>query len=63
MHYQIAQNMKIPTVLVTDILETYFTKGIASIIEKRMNKSMHMKLLENCELVILPERWRLMKTT
>ena len=50
----IAQNMKIPTVLVTDILETHFTKGIASIIERKMNKSMH-KIIKNCEVVILPE--------
>ena len=33
--------MNIPTILITDILETHFTKGIASIIEKKMNKSMN----------------------
>ena len=50
----VAQKMKIPTVLVTDILETHFTKGLASFIEKKMNKSMR-EIIEKCELVILPE--------
>jgi len=50
----IAQDKKIPTVLITDILETRFTKGLASIIEKRMNKSMQ-KMIKNCNLVLLPE--------
>lgn len=31
----VAQNMKIPTVLITDVLETHFTKGLASFIEKK----------------------------
>lgn len=50
----VAQKMKIPTVLVTDILETHFTKGLASFVEKKMNKSMS-EIIEKCELVILPE--------
>ena len=50
----IAQNTKIPTVLITDILETHFTKGIASIIEKKMNKSMN-EIIKKCDLVIIPE--------
>jgi len=50
----IAQNKKIPTVLITDILETRFTKGFASIIEKKMNKSMK-EIINNCNVVILPE--------
>ena len=50
----IAQNMKIPTVLVTDVLETRFTKGLASLIEKKMNKSMH-EIIKKCEIVIIPE--------
>ena len=33
----IAQNMRIPTILITDVLETRFTKGLASFIEKKMN--------------------------
>ena len=50
----VAQKMKIPTILVTDILETHFTKGLASFIEKKMNKSMN-EIIKKCELVILPE--------
>ncbi|MDH3385973.1 MAG: UDP-glucuronosyltransferase [Nitrosopumilus sp.] len=50
----VAQNKKIPTVLITDILETRFTKGFASIIEKKMNKSMK-EIIKNCNVVILPE--------
>ena len=50
----VAQKMKIPTILVTDILETHFTKGLASFIEKKMNKSMS-EIIKKCELVILPE--------
>jgi UDP-N-acetylglucosamine--N-acetylmuramyl-(pentapeptide) pyrophosphoryl-undecaprenol N-acetylglucosamine transferase len=51
----IAQEMKIPTVLITDVLETRFTKGIISLIEKKMNKSMQ-KIINKCEVVILPEK-------
>ena len=50
----VAQNKKIPTVLITDILETRFTKGFASFIEKKMNKSMQ-EIIKNCDVVILPE--------
>ncbi len=50
----IAQNRKIPTVLITDILETHFTKGLASFIEKKMNKSMQ-EVIKKCDVVILPE--------
>jgi len=50
----VAQNKKIPTVLITDILETRFTKGFTSLIEKKMNKSMH-EIIKNCDVVILPE--------
>jgi UDP-N-acetylglucosamine--N-acetylmuramyl-(pentapeptide) pyrophosphoryl-undecaprenol N-acetylglucosamine transferase len=50
----VAQEMKIPTILVTDILETHFTKGLASFIEKKMNKSMK-EIMKKCEIVILPE--------
>ncbi|MCV0392992.1 MAG: UDP-glucuronosyltransferase [Nitrosopumilus sp.] len=49
-----AQHKKIPTVLITDILETRFTKGLASLIEKKMNKSMR-DLIKKCDIVILPE--------
>ena len=50
----VAQKMKTPTVLITDILETRFTKGLVSIIEKKMNKSM-LKIIKKCDIVILPE--------
>lgn len=50
----VAQEKGIKTVLVTDILETNFAKGIGSIVENQMNKSMK-KIIKRCDLVILPE--------
>ncbi len=50
----VAQKMKIPTVLITDVLETHFTKGLVSFIEKKMNKSM-LEIIKKCDIVILPE--------
>jgi UDP-N-acetylglucosamine--N-acetylmuramyl-(pentapeptide) pyrophosphoryl-undecaprenol N-acetylglucosamine transferase len=50
----IAQERKIPTVLITDILQTHFTKGLASFIEKKMNRSMQ-EIVKKCEVVIIPE--------
>jgi UDP-N-acetylglucosamine--N-acetylmuramyl-(pentapeptide) pyrophosphoryl-undecaprenol N-acetylglucosamine transferase len=50
----VAQNIKIPTVLITDVFETHFTKGIASFIEKKMNKSMQ-EIIKKCDVVIFPE--------
>ncbi len=50
----VAQKIKIPTVLVTDVLETRFTKGLVSFIEKKMNKSM-LEIIKKCDIVILPE--------
>src|SRR5574337_586097 len=50
----VAQEMWIKTILVTDILKTNFARGIGSIIERQMNKSMK-KIIEKCDLVILPE--------
>jgi len=50
----IAQKQEIPTVLITDILETRFTKGFSSLIEKKMNRSMQ-KIIQKCDIVILPE--------
>ena len=40
--------------MITDVLETKFTKGIASLIERKMNKSM-MNIIKNCDVVIIPE--------
>ncbi len=50
----VAQNKKIPTVLITDIVQTNFVNGITSFIEKKMNKSMQ-KIMKNCDIVIIPE--------
>ena len=50
----VAQDMKIPTILITDVLETHFTKGLASWVEKKMNKSMQ-QIIKKCDVVIFPE--------
>ena len=50
----IAQEKKLKTVLITDILETKFAKGLGSLIEKKMNQSMR-DIVKKCDVVILPE--------
>ena len=50
----VAQNKKIPTVLITDIVQTNFINGITSFIEKKMNKSMQT-IMKKCDTVIIPE--------
>ena len=50
----VAQDMKIPTILITDVLETHFTKGLASFVERKMNKSMR-QIVKKCDVVIFPE--------
>ena len=50
----VAQNKKIPTVLITDIIQTNFVSGITSFIEKKMNKSMQ-EIMKKCYTVIIPE--------
>lgn len=50
----VAHRRKIPTILITDILQTRFTGGLASIIEKRMNSSMS-RIMQRCDAVIMPE--------
>jgi len=50
----IGQEKKLKTILITDILETRFSRGIGSLIEKKMNRSMK-NIIRNCDLVILPE--------
>ena len=50
----IGQSKKKPTILITDILETRFTKGFASIIERKMNHSMK-EIIKKCDCVIIPE--------
>jgi len=49
-----AQNKKLPTVLITDIVQTNFLTGITSFIEKKMNNSMQ-KIMKQCDVVIIPE--------
>jgi UDP-N-acetylglucosamine--N-acetylmuramyl-(pentapeptide) pyrophosphoryl-undecaprenol N-acetylglucosamine transferase len=41
-------------VLITDVTETHFTTGPASMIEKKMNKSMQ-KMMQACDCVIIPD--------
>ncbi len=50
----IAQQNKIPSILITDILETRFTRGIGALIEKKMNQSMK-NIIQKCDVVIIPE--------
>jgi UDP-N-acetylglucosamine--N-acetylmuramyl-(pentapeptide) pyrophosphoryl-undecaprenol N-acetylglucosamine transferase len=50
----VAQDKKIPTVLITDIIQTNFVSGITSFIEKKMNKSMQ-EIIKKCDFVIIPE--------
>lgn len=50
----VAQGLGIPTVLVTDILESHFTTGLMGMIERRMNRSMQA-MMDRCDAVIIPE--------
>ena len=50
----VAQKIGIKTILVTDILQSNFAKGIGILIEKKMNQAM-IKIIEKCDLVIMPE--------
>jgi len=50
----VAQGKGIKTILVTDILKTNFARGIGSVIENQMNRSMR-NIIKKCDLVILPE--------
>ena len=50
----VAQKIGIKTILVTDILQSNFAKGVGSLIEKKMNQTM-IKIIEKCDLVIMPE--------
>ena len=51
----IAQEKNLPTILITDVLETKFTSGLSSLIEKKMNRSMR-NIMKKCNVVILPEK-------
>src|SRR3990172_7597932 len=50
----VAQEQNLSSVLITDVLETRFTKGIGSIIERKMNRSMK-DIMKKCDVIILPE--------
>ena len=50
----VAQEKKLKTVLITDILETNFARGVGSFIEKKMNKSMKV-IMKRCDVIIMPE--------
>jgi UDP-N-acetylglucosamine--N-acetylmuramyl-(pentapeptide) pyrophosphoryl-undecaprenol N-acetylglucosamine transferase len=49
----IGEKMGRKRVLITDVTETHFTSGPASIIEKKMNRSMQ-KMMQACDCVIIP---------
>ncbi|MEO9294760.1 MAG: glycosyltransferase [Nitrososphaera sp.] len=50
----VAEEMGRKRVLITDIAESHFTKGAASLIEKRMNAAMK-KMMAKCDCVIMPD--------
>jgi len=51
----VAQELGIPNVIITDVLQTNFTKGSLSLIEKKMNKVMR-QMIDNSNLVIIPSK-------
>lgn len=50
----IAEKSARKRVLITDIVETHFTSGFASVVERRMNKIMR-KMIDKCTRVIIPD--------
>src|SRR5581483_7418541 len=50
----VGEEMGRKRVLITDITETHFTTGPASIMEKKMNKEMQ-KMMKRCDCVIIPD--------
>lgn len=50
----VAEEIGRKRVLVTDLLETHFTKGAASVVEKKMNRSMR-DMMDKCGCVIIPD--------
>ncbi|HEY7228191.1 MAG TPA: glycosyltransferase [Nitrososphaeraceae archaeon] len=50
----VAEKKNRKRVLITDLLETHFVKGVFSAIETRMNKSMQ-NMLKKCDRVIIPD--------
>ena len=49
-----AEEMSRRRVIITDVTETRFTTGAASIIEKKMNRTMQ-KMMRQCDCVIIPD--------
>lgn len=50
----VAEEKKRKRVLMTDILETHFTKGAAALVEKKMNSAMK-DMIRKCDRVIIPD--------
>ena len=50
----IAEEKNLKRILITDIINTSFTKGITSIIEKKMNKRL-CQIIKKCDCVIIPD--------
>jgi UDP-N-acetylglucosamine--N-acetylmuramyl-(pentapeptide) pyrophosphoryl-undecaprenol N-acetylglucosamine transferase len=50
----IGEEMGRRRVFITDVTETCFTSGLASMVEKKMNRSMQ-KMMQACNYVIIPE--------
>jgi UDP-N-acetylglucosamine--N-acetylmuramyl-(pentapeptide) pyrophosphoryl-undecaprenol N-acetylglucosamine transferase len=50
----IGEKLSRKRILITDIMETHFTSGFASIVERRMNKIMRI-VIDKCTHVIVPD--------
>jgi UDP-N-acetylglucosamine--N-acetylmuramyl-(pentapeptide) pyrophosphoryl-undecaprenol N-acetylglucosamine transferase len=50
----VAEEMGRRRVLITDITESHFTKGAASLLEKMMNGAMR-RMMDRCDCVIIPD--------
>ena len=50
----IAEEKNLKRILITDIINTSFTKGITSIIEKKLNKRL-CQIIKKCDCVIIPD--------
>jgi UDP-N-acetylglucosamine--N-acetylmuramyl-(pentapeptide) pyrophosphoryl-undecaprenol N-acetylglucosamine transferase len=50
----IGEKMNRKRIIITDITETHFTSGLASIFERKMSKTMR-KMIDKCDYVIIPD--------
>jgi UDP-N-acetylglucosamine--N-acetylmuramyl-(pentapeptide) pyrophosphoryl-undecaprenol N-acetylglucosamine transferase len=50
----VGEKKNLKRILITDLLETHFVKGIFSTVESQMNKSMQ-SMLKKCDRVIIPD--------